>query len=310
MATERSKYSAKLRMHKTRLRIAAGYVILLIASHVSIRVAQNFRPAPASGAGQRFATVHEVGQGASGSREIRMAYRDSDPDSQRTPVVLVHGSPGSGEVLRTLASLLSPHFRVIVPDLPGFGASTRDLPDYSFRSHAHHLIELLDALNIRKAQLVGFSMGGGVVLSIARDAPQRVASIVMLSAIGVQEYELTGSYEMNHALHGAQVAALWMFQNGFPHFGLLWRIPFTIEYARNFYDSDQRPLRAVLEHYRGPLLIIHGTKDRNVPVAAAREHHRIVPQSELVEVEDNHFMAFRRPSVFIRPLIDFLERTR
>ena len=60
----------------------------------------------------------------------------------------MHGSPGSGEVLGELASLLSPHFRVIVPDLPGFGASTRDLPDYSFRAHGEYLIELLDALHI------------------------------------------------------------------------------------------------------------------------------------------------------------------
>jgi hypothetical protein len=48
-------------------------------------------------------------------------------------------------------------------------------------------------------------MGGGVVLSVNDPAPQRVASIVMLSAIGVQKHELTGGYGLNHFLHGAQL---------------------------------------------------------------------------------------------------------
>ena len=83
---------------------------------------------------------------------------------------------------------------MIVRDLPGFGASTHALPDYSFRADARYVLEVLDDLHIAKAQFVGFSMGGGVVLSIADIAPERVASIVMLSAIGVQEQELLGNY--------------------------------------------------------------------------------------------------------------------
>jgi len=183
-------------MRKARWRIAAAYVVLLIASHVY----EECCPRANSPAGLRFATLRTVTSGT-----IRLAYRDSAPDSAQTPVLLVHGSPGSGEVLRALADLLSPKFRVIVPDLPGFGASTRALPDYSFHAHGEYLIELLDSLHIPKAQLLGFSMGGGVVLSMAGMAPQRVASLVMLSAIGAQEHELTGRYEVNHILHGAQL---------------------------------------------------------------------------------------------------------
>jgi pimeloyl-ACP methyl ester carboxylesterase len=56
------------------------------------------------------------------------------------------------------------------------------------------LIELPDALRIRKIQLVAFSMAGGVVLSLADMAPDRVASVLMLSANGVQEQELLGDF--------------------------------------------------------------------------------------------------------------------
>lgn len=289
-----------------RLRIAGAYFILLIASHVvDATRAEASRPPEI-----RTASVHAVDHGQIQSRTILLAYRDNAPASTEIPVILVHGSPGSGEVLEKLAGLLAPRFRVIVPDMPGFGASTRDLPDYSFRAHGEYLIELLDALHIDRAQFVGFSMGGGVVLSIADIAPQRVASLVMLSAVGIQEHELAGNYWVNHVLHGAQLSALWLLKNGFPHFGLFRWVPFTVEYARNFYDSDQRPLRSILASYRGPMLIIHGTRDRNVPIAAALEHHRIVRQSEIVEFNENHFMAFMHPSEFLDPLVQFLSDAR
>jgi pimeloyl-ACP methyl ester carboxylesterase len=269
---------------------AGSYLILLIASHV----VEDTRAEPARSPQIRTASIHAVDHGRIQSRTILLAYRDTAPASTELPVVLVHGSPGSGEVLEKLASLLTPRFRVIMPDLPGFGASAHDLPDYSFRAHGEYLVELLDALHVARAQFVGFSMGGGAVLSITDLAPQRVESIVMLSAIGVQEHELTGSYRVNHFLHGAQLALLWTLKNGFPHFGLFRNVPLTVEYARNFYDSDQRPLRTILAQ----------------PIATALEHHRLVPQSQIVELDDNHFMAFMNPLEFLDPLVQFLSNVR
>jgi hypothetical protein len=47
-----------------------------------------------------------------------------------------------------------------------------------------------------------------------------------------------------------------------------------------------------------------------VPIAAALEHHRIVPQSEMVEFHENHFMAFMQPAEFLDPLERFLNDVR
>jgi pimeloyl-ACP methyl ester carboxylesterase len=297
-------------MPKQPWRIAAAYCVVLLASHATESAANHWLPRAPANPDLRFTDLPMIEHGAHLPRSVHLAYRDSAPDSSKMPVILIHGSPGSGQVMAALSQLLSTEFRVIVPDLPGFGSSTREMPDYSFRTHAEYLIELMDALKIPKAQLVGFSMGGGVVLSMYQIAPERVSSVAMLSAIGVQEYELTGSYRLNHLIHGAQLGVLWLIRNGVPHFGLFKKVPFTLEYARNFYDSDQRPLRGVIERYQGSMLIIHGTRDRNVPIAAAREHHRLVPQSELVELDEDHFMTFKHPSVFIEPLMRFLRQPR
>ena len=90
-------------------------------------------------------------------------------------------------------------------------------------------------------------MGGGVALSLVDIAPERVASLTMVSAIGVQEMELTGDYYVNHFVHAVQLAALWVAREGIPHMGLLDRAMLGVPYARNFFDSDQRPLRGVLQ---------------------------------------------------------------
>ena len=236
--------------------------------------------------------------------DVRIAYREAPAhnSSDHIPVVLIHGSPGSSEALEKLMLQLQGPRRLIAPDLPGFGDSSSDVPDYSFRAHAAYVWEMLDRLGIQRVHLVGFSMGGGVVLNMAQMAPDRVASITMLSAINVQEMELLGDYHLNHAVHGAQLTGLWLLKIGLPRFGWLNEGDMGVAYARNFYDSDQRPLRGILQTYNGPMLILHGQEDPLVPVEAALEAHRLVPQSELDLFPNNHFMVFMDP----RPLVPFL----
>ncbi|MEP7270059.1 MAG: alpha/beta fold hydrolase [Acidobacteriota bacterium] len=223
------------------------------------------------------------------------------------PVILLHGSPGHGTDFELLAPLLGQSRRMIAPDLPGFGRSTREIPDYSILAHADYVLQLMDALGIERAHLVGFSMGGGVALTLADLAPQRVASVTMLSSIGVQEMELLGEYHINHLIHGVQLAFLWSIRELIPHFGYLDNALFGVEYARNFYDTDQRPLRKILGRYRGPMLIVHGREDYLVPVQAALEHHRLVPQSDLRITPLDHFMVFLNPKAAAPTIAAFLD---
>jgi membrane protein DedA with SNARE-associated domain/pimeloyl-ACP methyl ester carboxylesterase len=249
-------------------------------------------------------------------RKIELVYADypghkietcsNDQSQELIPVLLVHGSPGDGDILSGLARLIRGKRRLIVPDLPGFGKSTEDIPDYSFRAHATYLWELLDQLGIQKVHLVGFSMGGGVVLHMAHSAPQRVASVTMLSAIGVQEMELLGDYHLNHFVHGVQLAGFEALTYAVPHFSKS-NSDFGIPYARNFYDSDQRPLRGFLREYSRPMLIIHGRKDPLVPFDAALEHERLVPQSKLFAHDGDHFTVFQHPSQLVEPLQTFFD---
>ena len=249
------------------------------------------------------------GDRISGQR-VRVAYQELTPRSGREveTILLLHGSPGCKEELGRLASVLARDVRVVVPDLPGFGSSTSAVPDYSFRAHAHYVRQLLDHLGLRHVHVLGYSMGGGVALSLVDIAPERVVSLTLVSAIGVQEMELTGDYYVNHFVHAAQLAALWVAREGIPHMGLLDRAMLGVPYARNFFDSDQRPLRGVLQRVSVPTLIVHGVDDGQVPIEAAREHYRLVPQSELIALRGDHFLVFWKADVVGAVVSAFVHR--
>ena len=242
---------------------------------------------------------------------IKITYLDTNPDAAAEPpvILLLHGSPlAARKTFHKLIPALAQSGRVIAPDLPGFGASTHNIPDYSIKAHAKYVLKFLRQIGIDKVHIVAYSMGGGVALNLAHISPEHVRSITLLSAIGVEEFELLGNYHLNHALHGAQLATIWLLKYLLPHMGLLDRVPISLSYARNLYDTDTRPLRTYLAAYDAPLLILHGRRDALIPVAAAREYFRIVPQSELKLYDDGHLMVFNRTHLLANDIRNFIDR--
>ncbi len=98
-------------------------------------------------------------------------------------VVLLHGLFGEKDHWVDFARQLTPHYRVIIPDLPGFGASSRheDEP-YDYASQTRRLGALLDSLGLRRVHLAGSSMGGTLAALLALEQPKRVASVAFIGA--------------------------------------------------------------------------------------------------------------------------------
>lgn len=105
------------------------------------------------------------------------------------PVVLLHGggpgATGASNYVRNIDALAR-SFRVIVPDLPGYGRSTKDV-DFTdpFGDLARAVRGLLDELGIDKAHLVGNSYGGAAALRLALDRPDKVDRLVLMGPGGI-----------------------------------------------------------------------------------------------------------------------------
>lgn len=286
------------------------FIILLIASTIT----RFFVPSEGElSQGQLRVEVPEFDHDEATGDTVKIAYRDLFPlsgDPDAPVIVLIHGSPVGSKALKSVYPLLREDARVIVPDLPGFGGSTIDVEDYSTRAGAYYTLALLDALGIERAYFVGYSMGGGVILNIADIAPDRVEGLIMGSAIGVQEHELLGDYTLNRGLHWFQLAGLWTIQNFFPHFGYMDHAVLNVAYARNFFDTDQRPFRSIIENYEGPMLILHGEQDKLVPLRAAAEHARIAKKPEVHWFQGGHLQMLHDAESYVASILDFVKRVK
>ena len=110
-------------------------------------------------------------------------YADVEGGSPAAPtLVFLHGIGASSYVWRDLISLLSPRFRLMLVDLPGFGMSSKN-PDrrYDLDEQTETMARFLDALEIQKPILVGSSMGGAIALWMAKQNPDRFEAIVAIS---------------------------------------------------------------------------------------------------------------------------------
>jgi len=251
---------------------------------------------------------HEVKVPVGGESTTPMRYRKLPGDPSKPAVLLIHGSPMASSCFDPLLGEISRERTLLVPDLPGFGFSKYGFTDYSFVAHAEALQALLKHEDAGHVHVVAYSQGGGPALELAGRDPAAFASLTLLSSVGTQEYELSGDYFLNHVLHGAQWMALATLRWGLPHFGALDEVMLNTRYAKNFYQGDLRPLRQRLESLDVPVFIQHGKTDLQVPPSAAREHHRIVPQSESVWLDGGHLILMRQAPAIASGLDDFFQR--
>jgi pimeloyl-ACP methyl ester carboxylesterase len=115
----------------------------------------------------------------------RIAYLEGGTGA---PLVLVHGFGADKDNFTRVSRFLVPHYRVIAPDLVGFGESShRDDVDYHYAAQAQRLHAFVAALGLGRVDLGGNSMGGGIVMSFAAQHPQEVASLWLIDAAGIAE---------------------------------------------------------------------------------------------------------------------------
>lgn len=121
---------------------------------------------------------------------LRLHYLDSGSGDAE---LFIHGS-GPGASGHSNFKLNYPEFaaaghRVLVPDLPGYGASDKPETDYTLDFFVDAMFGLLDALDIQRCTLVGNSLGGAIAIKMALDQPQRIARLVLMAPGGLMEKE-------------------------------------------------------------------------------------------------------------------------
>ncbi|RFU78884.1 epoxide hydrolase [Trichoderma arundinaceum] len=110
---------------------------------------------------------------------VNIFYREQSPTNPSKTLLLLHGFPSSSHQYRNIIPLLATKYRVIAPDLPGFGFT--DTPEnfkFTFDSLADVIAEFLDSLSITKFAIYVFDYGAPVGLRLALSRPQAIDGII------------------------------------------------------------------------------------------------------------------------------------
>lgn len=262
----------------------------------------------------------------------RIAYLDS---GNGPPVILVHGFSASMWHWEYQQTALSTSHRVITLDLLGSGLS--DKPDilYTPNQFVDFFSKFMDALGIKRASLVGNSMGAGLVIGMALVHPDRVNRMVLISGLPTQIRVKLASPVIKYALDSRLPAWLVNLGNKLSgrrptriflselvhNSGFLTEAVIERSYRNRKRPGKMWPLLVIgknltlwedgfarrLGEIRHPTFIIWGEKDKVFPLQVGQELHEAIPGSSFSLIADaGHIPQWERPEVVNPMLIQFL----
>ena len=206
---------------------------------------------------------------------------------QGHPLIFLHGFCESGEMWHYLADSLSTQYRVICPDLPGFGSSPITHPITCLEDVAEQLEEWMDALQIQNPIVMGHSLGGYVALALLERMGDRIKAIGLLHSTAFAD-DLEKKEMRNRGLiflnkHGAAKFVISFVPQLFPEHRrdeLADAMALAIEdgqrssleglLAYTVAMRDRKDRLAVLQQFAGPKLLLAGTLDSSVKIESSR----------------------------------------
>jgi pimeloyl-ACP methyl ester carboxylesterase len=249
------------------------------------------------------------------------------------PVLLLHGLGATkGSFLPTVAALAG-SFRTIAPDLPGFGDSFKPLDaPYHPPFFARSVIELMDALGLERAHVVGNSMGGRIALELGLRYPERVGRLVLLAPSLAWRRErpwvpfvrllsphlglvqMTPRWAVEAIVHRIIPEARegWV-RAGVDEFLRAYltprgRVAFYAA-ARQIYLEEPHGPKGFWERLPRlgpPALFIWGRHDGLVPIGFAAHVRRTLPSARHLELDCGHVPQIERPAETHAAIADFL----
>jgi pimeloyl-ACP methyl ester carboxylesterase len=252
---------------------------------------------------------------------IRMRYASSG-DSLGEPVIFLHGLTDSWFSFSEVLPRLNPRYAAFALDQRGHGGSERPDSGYAMRDFASDVVAFMDAMKLKRATIVGHSMGTLVAREVATKAPDRVARLVLIGA------PATGDNQVMRELNAAVLALGDSIPRAFAHEFQVSTVHTPIAPAfldRAISESMRVPPRvwraalagiidptdpAKLKAATFPTLIVRGEKDAFFLRPEQELLVRMIPNARLVEYASRgHAPHWEDPAQFVRDLERFLARS-
>ncbi|WP_131113860.1 alpha/beta fold hydrolase [Lichenihabitans psoromatis] len=271
--------------------------------------------------------------------DVDVFYRETGPID--APVILLlHGFPTSSHMFRDLMPALADRYRLIAPDLPGFGLTTappRGQFTYSFETLAHVIGGFVDAIGLPRYALYIFDYGAPVGLRLAMANPERITAIVTQNGNAYMEglsagWESWQAYwrEPTPAHREATRASLsdeairFQYEHGSPagrvspdgsmldtfymHRPDAYEIQLDLILSYGSNVALYPDFQSYLRQHRPPVLAVWGKNDPFFLPPGAEAYRRDVPDTELHLLDTGHFALETHHQEIARLMRDFLGR--
>lgn len=239
-------------------------------------------------------------------------------------IVLLHGWGAKAETYRCIIDMLTPYFRVVAPDMPGFGESDEPSFAYTTEHYAVFVRAFCAALDIKEAVVIGHSHGGRTALKLAAGqsipdssgtVPFQIPKMVLFDSAGlIRKKSFSQKCRILRFKAAKKVLTAWPITKLFPG------IPAYIERMRRKNGSEDynaasetmrkslvtvlnESLSDILSDVRVPTLLIWGENDTATPMYQAEEMKRKIPDCGLVVIKNAGHFSFLSDLVLTRRVL-------
>ena len=214
---------------------------------------------------------------------------------QGDPIILMHGNGEDCSIFNGQIDVFAQHYHVYALDTRGHGKTPRGDKPFTIRQFADDLMGFMDEHQIEKAHVLGFSDGGNIAMIFAMKYPERVDHLILnganLTPAGVRrsiQIPIEIGYRIAKLFSGKSNSA----RANTEMLGLMVN------------DPNVRPEE--LKEIQAKTLVIAGTKDM-ILESETKRIAKHIPDSQLVFIEGDHFIAKKKPEEFNQAVLEFLE---
>ncbi len=260
----------------------------------------------------------------------RIRYRALGEGS--TTVMFIHGIGGYIEGWADVPSIISKHFKVVVPDLIGHGLSDKPAINYSIDMFTDVIIRFMKELNIESAVFVGHSLGGAICLDLSIKHPEKVKSLILVNSasviipLGIRfgslgilkrinikiPRSILKTFNRNSVYDCKLLTPEWLdeadrFCNTTESYRVLFSVLNSNIGLSGLKGEIQSRFCSGLANLKIPALIIYGADDRTVPNANSHHLHSLIPDSKLIRYEKcRHLLPYEYTEKLAEDINQFL----
>lgn len=256
--------------------------------------------------------------------DLEMHYRVddyTDPWTRPETILLLHGNSESGAAWYGWVPLLARRYRVVRPDMRGFGASTPMPRDFRWTLDViiDDYIALMSSLGIERFHLVGAKIGGTIARALAARHPQRALTLTVAGTpppYMAGRASLTEEFEQHGVEHWARRTMAARLGDAFPPEGVAWWMQFmgraSVETQIGFMQTiPHSDIRGDLPRIACPTLVITTERNQLSPVEDTRAWQQTIPNSRLLVLPGNsHHIAASDPERCAQATLEFLATHR